>query len=175
MKALSVRQPWAWAIAHAGKDVENREEESSAIKGKLPRVLALHASLGGTRAEYTEDARWIGGELGIRLPPKGARDFGALAGKMPDPDLLPLGYLVGLILINPEPVRASSSPWFFGPVGIEIRRFEPLPMVPWKGSLGRFDVPNGALPGAWRKAAVGLDCETRIEDIKGIFFEEAAR
>ena len=24
MKALSVRQPWAWAIIYAGKDVENR-------------------------------------------------------------------------------------------------------------------------------------------------------
>lgn len=22
--ALSVRQPWAWAIIHAGKDIENR-------------------------------------------------------------------------------------------------------------------------------------------------------
>lgn len=24
VRALTVRQPWAWAIAHAGKDVENR-------------------------------------------------------------------------------------------------------------------------------------------------------
>ncbi|MQA14935.1 MAG: ASCH domain-containing protein [Pseudonocardiaceae bacterium] len=24
MRALSIRQPWAWAILHAGKDVENR-------------------------------------------------------------------------------------------------------------------------------------------------------
>lgn len=146
MKALSVRQPWAWAIAHAGKDVENREEESSAVKGKLPRVLALHASVGGTRAEYARDAGHIGIHFGKWPPAMGKRDFGALAGKMPDPDLLPLGYLVGLMLINPEPVRTSSSRWFFGPVGIEIRRFVPLPMVPWKGSLGRFDVPGMSLP-----------------------------
>ena len=25
MKALSIRQPWAWAILHAGKDIENRD------------------------------------------------------------------------------------------------------------------------------------------------------
>ena len=24
MKCLSIRQPWAWAIIHAGKDIENR-------------------------------------------------------------------------------------------------------------------------------------------------------
>ena len=24
MKALSIKQPWAWAIIHAGKNVENR-------------------------------------------------------------------------------------------------------------------------------------------------------
>ena len=25
MKALSIRQPWAWAIINAGKDIENRQ------------------------------------------------------------------------------------------------------------------------------------------------------
>jgi hypothetical protein len=24
MRALTVRQPWAWAIVHGGKDIENR-------------------------------------------------------------------------------------------------------------------------------------------------------
>jgi hypothetical protein len=24
VKALSIRQPWVWAIVHAGKDIENR-------------------------------------------------------------------------------------------------------------------------------------------------------
>ena len=32
-QAFSVRQPWAWAILHAGKDVENRS------------AAALHAGL----------------------------------------------------------------------------------------------------------------------------------
>ena len=25
MLAVSIRQPWAWAVIHAGKDVENRQ------------------------------------------------------------------------------------------------------------------------------------------------------
>ena len=151
MKAISVQQPWAWAILHAGKDVENREEESSAIKGKLPRVLALHASLGGTLKGYALSADDVELVSDKRPPPKGKPDFGALTGRMPTADLLPLGYLVGLMLINPETVRASASPWFTGPVGIEIRRVVPLPMVPWKGFVGRFDVPGMSLlePHRW--------------------------
>lgn len=40
MKALSVRQPWAWAIVHGGKDVENRVQAWS-YRGPL----AIHAGL----------------------------------------------------------------------------------------------------------------------------------
>jgi hypothetical protein len=40
MRALSVRQPWAWAIASAGKDVENRTRPT-----KHRGELAIHASL----------------------------------------------------------------------------------------------------------------------------------
>ncbi len=50
MKALSLRQPWAWAVAHAGKRIENRIWKSLA-KGfaALPdevrgQVIAIHAS-----------------------------------------------------------------------------------------------------------------------------------
>ena len=38
MKVLSVRQPWAWAIIHGGKDVENRNWYTS-FRG----TLAIHA------------------------------------------------------------------------------------------------------------------------------------
>lgn len=40
MKALTVRQPWAWAIVHAGKDIENRTQAWS-YRGPL----AIHAGL----------------------------------------------------------------------------------------------------------------------------------
>ena len=38
MRALTVQQPWAWAIVHAGKDVENRTQ---AWRYRGP--LAIHA------------------------------------------------------------------------------------------------------------------------------------
>lgn len=41
MKALTVKQPWAWAIIHGGKDVENRSRKTN-YRGKL----CIHAGLG---------------------------------------------------------------------------------------------------------------------------------
>lgn len=42
MKALTVRQPWAWAIIHGGKDVENRTRN---IAGAYRGPVAIHAGL----------------------------------------------------------------------------------------------------------------------------------
>ena len=40
MKVISVRQPWAWAIIHGGKDVENRNWPTN-IRGRV----AIHAGM----------------------------------------------------------------------------------------------------------------------------------
>jgi hypothetical protein len=49
MKAITVRQPWAWAIAHAGKEVENRGRRDPwhTVTGQR---IAIHAGKG-----YDED------------------------------------------------------------------------------------------------------------------------
>jgi len=47
MKALTIRQPWAWAIFHAGKDIENRDWPTR-LRGRI----AIHAAKGMTRDEY---------------------------------------------------------------------------------------------------------------------------
>ncbi|NBF09766.1 ASCH domain-containing protein [Pseudomonas sp. Fl4BN1] len=49
MKALSIRQPWAWLIIHGGKDVENRSWHTK-YRGRF----LVHASKGMTRGEYDE-------------------------------------------------------------------------------------------------------------------------
>ena len=42
--ALSIRQPWAWAILHAGKDVENRSEPMARSAERLiGQTILLHA------------------------------------------------------------------------------------------------------------------------------------
>lgn len=40
MRVLTVRQPWAWAIIHGGKDVENRTRN---IAGSYRGPVAIHA------------------------------------------------------------------------------------------------------------------------------------
>lgn len=42
MRALSVRQPWAWQIVNQGKNIENRTRN---IAGKYRGPVAIHASL----------------------------------------------------------------------------------------------------------------------------------
>jgi len=76
MKALSVKQPWAWAIFH-GKPVENRTWYSN-YRGPL----WIHA---GYIFDY-EGYQWIldnQDKLGIRIPDR--------------PDLFPLGAIVGRV------------------------------------------------------------------------------
>jgi hypothetical protein len=48
MRVLTVRQPWAWAIIHAGKDVENRTRSLGPYRGPV----AIQAAL-----QYDDDAR----------------------------------------------------------------------------------------------------------------------
>lgn len=43
MRILTVRQPWAWAIIHGGKTVENRSRN---IAGGYRGPVAIHAGLG---------------------------------------------------------------------------------------------------------------------------------
>lgn len=120
MKTLSIRQPWAWLICHAGKDIENRGWPTT-IRG---RVL-IHASKGMTREEYAEAFDVL--------------DCIDLVGKIAIPAFgeLPRGGIVGEMQIV-DCVSSHVSPWFFGPFGFVLRNARPLPFVPLKGALGFF-------------------------------------
>lgn len=124
MKALSIRQPWAWLILHAGKDVENRNWPTQ-FRGPC----LIHASKGITRDEYAD-----------------AFDFFAsieLSGQIAIPTFeeLPIGGIVGKMFIE-DCVKASKSPWFFGTYGFVITSAMTLPFFPCRGALGFFDAPD---------------------------------
>jgi ASCH domain len=124
MKAISIRQPWAWAIMHAGKDIENRQW-STRVRG---RVL-VHAAKGLTRDEYQSTLDWY------CTTPLGTD------AAMPRMSDLARGGIIGSVEIV-DCVTKSSSPWFFGFYGFVLRNPQPLPFVPFCGSLGFFDVPD---------------------------------
>jgi hypothetical protein len=76
MKAISIRPPWAWAILHAGKDIENRT-----WKTKMRGTIAVHASQTMSRPSYesaVEQIRKIA--PGVTLPTFEAMVRGAIVG-----------------------------------------------------------------------------------------------
>lgn len=115
LPALSIRQPWAWLILHAGKDVENRTWRTS-YRGPL----LLHAGA------------WDDGETPAWL----RRAFNV---DIPDGTVLERGGVVGLAYLV-DCVRSSASQWFEGPWGWVLRDPQPLPFFPLKGKLGLFRV-----------------------------------
>ena len=126
MKALSIRQPWAWLIVNGYKDIENRTWPTY----RRGPVL-IHASKGMTKAEYEDVADMLAWQPGIYEQKIGLPAF----------DDLERGGIVGRANIV-DNLTASKSPWFFGPHGFLLRNIEKLPFVPLKGALGFFDVPD---------------------------------
>lgn len=126
MKALAIRQPWAWAILNAGKDVENRPRPTK-IRG---RILIL-ASAGMTAGEYQVGAHTI--------------DF--VAGKaVPALKDLQRGGIVGSVEIV-DCVADSRSPWAFEGYQYVLRDARPMQFIPYKGQLGFFNVPDELVAG----------------------------
>ena len=123
--ALSIRQPWAWAIINAGKDIENRDWF---CRQRGP--ICIHAAKGCTREEYDGFIRAIHQvSLARPFPP------GATVPTLAD---LYRGGIVGTAEIV-DCVERSDSPWFFGPYGIVLCNVQPVPFIPVKGALGFFD------------------------------------
>lgn len=120
MKAISIRQPWAWLIINAGKDIENRSWPTH-LRG---RVL-VHAAKGMTNSEYEDVEAFIAEHPGsvLQLPPREALERGGIIGSVEIVDC----------------VRQSKSPWFFGPYGFVLRDPKPLAFLPLRGRLGFFD------------------------------------
>lgn len=126
--ALSIRQPWAWAIINAGKDVENRDWPT-----RFRGPVCIHAAKGMTKAEFDGFIRTIH-HVSLTHP------FSTGA-SVPHSASLPRGGIVGVAVIA-DCVETSESPWFFGRYGFVLRNASPVEFIPVKGALGFFD---------WRK------------------------
>jgi hypothetical protein len=125
--AISIRQPWAWAIVTPGvnKDIENRDWRTGFRGG-----VAIHASKGMTRGEY-EDCLSTMHAISRSHPfPSGL--------ELPAFDELERGGIVGVAAIV-DCVDDSVSPWFFGKWGFVLQNARPVPFIPVKGQLGFFE------------------------------------
>lgn len=124
MRALSIRQPWAWLIVNGHKDIENRVWST-----RYTGPLLIHASKGMTRAEYEDVVEML--EDDSRLSHI----------KLPAAEALEKGGIVGIAHCGGS-VDQCDSPWFFGPYGFVLSNQRAFPMIPFKGQLGFFDVPH---------------------------------
>lgn len=123
MKALSILQPWAWAVVHGHKPVENRGLGFAGIRYRGD--LLVHAGKGLD----------MDGIAFIR-----AR-FPDVAATMPAATEFQRGGIVGRVRLV-EIVRWDPSPWFGGPVGLLLADAQALPFRACRGQLGLFDVPD---------------------------------
>lgn len=117
MRALSIRQPWAWAIIHGGKDIENRTWATK-FRGRF----LVHASNVFDRDGFL---------------------FMFLNLNCLHIDSLPLYFEQGGIIGSIELIdciQKSDSIWFNGPYGFVLARPEPIKFKQCRGHLRFFDL-----------------------------------
>ena len=132
LMAVTLHRPWAYAVAHLGKPVENRTWACPLKPGSL---IAIHAGKKYDR----QAADWIRQSLGLDLPIDGPEH--------------PTG-IVAIARFTGN-VTASESPWFVGPIGWQLADVAAILPVPCKGQQGIWKVPENCLPSvrdAYRKA-----------------------
>lgn len=131
MKALSIRQPWAWLIVNGHKPVENRTWPTGHRGDLLIHAGQVFDSEGldGVLARFPE--------LRQLLPQR--YDMGGIVGRVS---------VVACVAQHP-------SPWFTGPWGFVMIDPRPTTLVPMPGKLGIFEVePGDALQAALRRGPV---------------------
>lgn len=121
MLTLSIQQPWAWAICHAGKDIENRSWPTR-VRGQF----LIHA---GKKVDV-DGYDFLFEAFQLEPPPAKGIERGGIVG------------IANIV----DCVKQSKSPWFFGDFGFVLTEQRPLVFMPLRGQLGFFDtVYKGAL------------------------------
>jgi hypothetical protein len=126
MKAISVRQPWAWLIVNGHKPVENRTRRTN-YRGPV----LIHASKTFDLDGYTQ---LIKDEfLNEVMPMQHEYDMGGIVGQSNIKACW-----------NELMMEAAGTPkqqwWFQGPYGWMLEDSTPLTFMPCKGMLGLFNV-----------------------------------
>lgn len=127
MKALSVRQPWAWLIVNGHKQYENREWQPNNPCRRFRGRVLIHASKGMTREEYLLGCDHAS-DHGITLPPQDELERGGIVGE------------TEVVAWHDTP--PDGTPFAFSS-GLELKNSHPLHFTPCNGALGFFNVPWG--------------------------------
>ena len=115
VRILSIQQPWAWAIIHGPKRIENRSWGTS-YRG----LLLIHAGVSRSRL----------GDYGNGEPAAKRLAFGAIIGVCELVDCVPYEDLPGKVRIG----RFAEGPWCW--LLDDVRAVPPIPL---KGRMGLFE------------------------------------
>jgi hypothetical protein len=129
---LSLRQPWAHAVLHLGKDIENRRWNT-----KYRGEFLIHAAKGMTRNEYVDALRFCGAALERELT----------VDEFPSAAALPRGGFVGvarIVSVLPPCVRECPNHRWHMPeqYGFRLTDVRASAFVPYSARLGFFKVPE---------------------------------
>jgi hypothetical protein len=156
VKALSLRQPWAYAVVHLGKHIENRHWNTSHRGDFL-----IHASKGMTKAEYEDAADFIRSvrspeeRSALPLPPYGAfkdperygvagTERGGIVGRARVVRVLPPcpEKCFHRLIDGPERCGLNHPPWHMPEqCGFVLSHVKAIPFIACKGELQFFQVP----------------------------------
>lgn len=126
MKALSIKQPWAYAIVHGTKPIENRSWPT-----RFRGPVFIHAGKQHESDEIEGVLRRIAHETG--------REWKHLYPHYREH--AQRGGIVGVASLI-DCVTEHESPWFYGPYGFVLANARPMPLIPIRGQLGFFEVPD---------------------------------
>ena len=113
MKALSIKQPWAWAIINCKKNIENRSWKTN-FRGKF----LIHAPLKIDKNGYNKLIK-----MGIKLPEIKKLKTGGIIGQAEIIDC----------------VDNHRSKWFTGKYGFILKNSKKLKFFNEKGQLNFFE------------------------------------
>jgi len=133
MKAVTIRQPWAWAIAAGHKRVENRTWRTS-HRGPL----AIHAA--GARDTTVNASAWLQAR-GITPPAAGELHYGAIVAVCELVDVLRYDQSPDL---SDDPLACGPYCWLLDNVQPLAR---PIPHRGWPALFG-VDLPASVLSAA---------------------------
>lgn len=127
--ALSIRQPWVWAILNLDKRIENRTW-STKIRGPI----CLHAAKGMKDSEFQDfidfldDIRPLPSDLEMRR--RKTRILG---------ELTPRGGIVATAELVDCGNHFAGDDWFHGPYGFKLANIQPVPFIKVRGLQQFFD------------------------------------
>lgn len=135
MKALTIRQPWSWAIARGHKTIENRSW-TTAYRGPL----AIHSA-----SRWDDDREYVLREVVQRIRRRGGNLPGRLADDLPWSDTGRVVAVVDLVDICTANFGCDCGPWAVaGQAHWQLANVRLVANPPTtKGRLGLWDLPAG--------------------------------